>query len=144
MKGEGISTGQRLAGECWTEEEFVGMACACKHPIDMGPLVPDELVDCIVQLVSMSFEETLCFWARRVLELKKVVEESEHAEMKMKQSMSPGVRGIVAKKNLNAWQSLLLEVGYEDTNLIGDVARGFSLSVSLNRRECIQSKGLLH
>ena len=128
MGGEGLSSGQRLAGQCWTEEEFVGMACGCKHPIDMGPLVPDELVDCIVQLVSMSFEETLSFWAKRVLELQKIVEESERAELQAKEVMQAGVRGIIAKKNLVAWHRLLEDVKYEDAKLIEEVSRGFSLT----------------
>ena len=124
---EGLQHDEFLWGECFTPEEYLTLSANLRHPVDIHPLLPDEFLLGIINLVEKSFEETVDFWRCQVRSLLAMVEDNKREDAKYFEVIDYNVGRVLKGKRLATWKNLLDSIKYADVDLIKHVSEGFKL-----------------
>ena len=114
-------------GECWTPKEYIALALDSLHPVDMGPLLPDELLHCILWLTKRSFQDSAKTWSKAARFLLQLCREHVKQDEECISALHLEVRPILQRKKLVVWEKLLQLISYPDENLIAEIKQGFKL-----------------
>ena len=114
-------------GVPWSVPEFFEQAVQALHPFCRQPALPDVLLLAVVRIFTNSPEHTARKRAREVQRWINLAKNLEPDEIALHDSLHPQVATALQGKRLKLFDHLLKESGYQDENLVDEIAKGFKV-----------------
>ena len=115
-------------GVPWSPDEFVEKAILSGHPMSLGSFLPHRLEDTVKYTLRSNVEQrvgyrlqTMKFWLKRAIELKK-------DEADLHSSLHHEVQSVLKGKRITVWKEMLQAINYEDMDVVAEFCEGAHLT----------------
>ena len=108
-------------------KQAVEAASKIVHPLDNHLPIPDPLIEAVFEVLNRgptAISNQRVDQCKRIL---KLVAELKDDEEKLHSTMQPEVAKVLKGKRLLVWKKLLVESGYEDSQVVDEAIAGFPL-----------------
>ena len=119
-------------------EKFVDIARSLWHPFDQAAHMPDYLLKCLFEHITISPTDLVKLRISRLKLWTQWAAELSKDEAQYKSSLDPRVRTVLGSKRLLLMQRLADHIGWPDTELFKELAGGFRIVGNATRSNVFQ------
>ena len=117
-----------IFGVYHTPEAFVSKAMSLIHPFDCHTAVPDDMLQCIFNVLTQGPVSVMKHRLGLLKEWKNWACELEPAEARLRESMSLGRRAVLEGKRILLMKKVASSLDWPDMSLFDELQQGFRLS----------------
>ena len=126
--GEKMPFNESTFGVFWSQWEFLDRALRIEHPLDSPQLVDPSNLRAICFIRDHTAAEVTLFRTKQLRRFTKRAAELSSDEAKLKDTLNPDVRAVLADKRLLLFKEMAQEANVGDEHLFEELVRGFSLT----------------
>lgn len=111
-----------------TEAEFVKLATALWHPFDMAVHMPDSMLKCLYDHLTLSPAELVKKRIRVFSEWTSWAKDLQRDEIALKNSMNPDARVLLTQKRIMLMKKVAQSMAWPDLAVFDEMSQGFRIS----------------